>query len=68
MQRRTLIGLMTIVVGIAPGLTAKAEDAYIVPAVNPDAVHHFMTEPHNYWRPRFNYQPHDRDGRNREHS
>jgi len=33
MQRRTLIGLMTIVVGIAPGLTAKAEDAYIVPAV-----------------------------------
>ncbi len=21
-----------------------------------------MTEAHSYWRPRFNYQPHDRDG------
>ena len=34
---------------------------YVVPAVNPDAVHHFMTEPHSHWRPRYNYRPFDDD-------
>jgi len=33
MQRRIVLGLMTMVVGIAPGLVAQAEDAYIVPAI-----------------------------------
>lgn len=35
---------------------------YAAPAVNPDAAHHYLTEPHCHWRPRFNYRPHDRDG------
>ncbi|MHC5038819.1 MAG: M14 family zinc carboxypeptidase, partial [Planctomycetota bacterium] len=34
---------------------------YVAPAVNPDAVHHYITEPHSQWRPRFNYRPHDAD-------
>lgn len=34
---------------------------YVAPAVNPDAVHHFLSEPHSYWRPRFNYRPFDSD-------
>jgi len=35
---------------------------YVVPAVNPDATHHFMTEPYSYWRPRLNFRPDDADG------
>jgi poly(3-hydroxybutyrate) depolymerase len=35
---------------------------YAAPVVNPDALHHYLTEPHSHWRPRFNYRPHDADG------
>ena len=34
----------------------------VAPAVNPDAVHHYLAEPHSHWRPRFNYRPFDSDG------
>ena len=35
---------------------------YIAPAVSPDAVQHFVTQPTSSWRPRFNFRPHDADG------
>ncbi|MBK8975572.1 MAG: hypothetical protein IPM29_06575 [Planctomycetes bacterium] len=34
---------------------------YAVPAVDPDALQHWATEPHSPWRPRFNYRPDDAD-------
>ena len=35
---------------------------YVAPAVSPDAVQHFVTQPTSLWRPRFNFRPHDADG------
>jgi M6 family metalloprotease-like protein len=44
---------------------ARTTTLYAAPAVNPDALHHFATEPHSHWRPRYNYRPFDddRDGK-----
>lgn len=35
---------------------------YVAPAINPDAIEHFVTRPNSLWRPRFNFAPHDADG------
>ncbi|MHC4512439.1 MAG: M14 family zinc carboxypeptidase [Planctomycetota bacterium] len=49
-----------------PGRSARRildrNTLYIAPAVNPDAVHRFMTAPNSHWRPRFNLRPYDSDG------
>ncbi len=41
---------------------AASTTFYAAPAVNPDAVYHYLAEPHSHWRPRFNYRPFDSDG------